>query len=71
MEKPMNFADQLCERAKTLYKKVVLPETEDDRTLHAAARLAKDKICQVVLVGVPDQVQADAKKYLKKYLQKD
>ena len=58
----MGFAEQLLERAKKLNKRVVLPETEDERTLQAAARLAQEKICQVVLVGVPDQIRADAAK---------
>lgn len=59
----MGFAEELLVRAKKLNKKVVLPETEDERTLQAAARLAKEQICRVVLVGVPDQVKADAKKW--------
>jgi phosphate acetyltransferase len=58
----MGFAEELLVRARTLNKKVVLPETEDERTLQAAARLVREKICRVVLVGVPGQVQADAKK---------
>ncbi|MCX6906254.1 MAG: phosphate acetyltransferase [Verrucomicrobia bacterium] len=58
----MGFAEELLVRAKKLNKKVVLPETEDERTLQAAARLAKEQICRVVLVGVPDQVRADAQK---------
>jgi phosphate acetyltransferase len=58
----MSFADELLVRARKLNKKVVLPETEDERTLQAAAILAREKICRVVLVGVPDQVNADAKK---------
>ena len=59
----MGFAEELLVRAKKLNKKVVLPETEDERTLQAAARLTKEQICRVVLVGVPDQVRADAKKW--------
>lgn len=58
----MSFAEELLVRAKKLNKKVVLPETEDDRTFHAAARLVKEQICRVVLVGVPDTIKADAKK---------
>jgi len=57
----MNFADELVLRAKQLYKRIVLPETEDDRTLHAAARLTQERIAQVVLVGDPAKVRADAK----------
>lgn len=59
----MGFAEELLVRAKQLNKKVVLPETEDERTLQAAATLIKEQICRVVLVGVPDQVKADAKKW--------
>jgi phosphate acetyltransferase len=58
----MGFAEQLLEKAKKLNKRIVLPETEDARTLQAAATLVKEKICRVVLVGDPDQVRADAKK---------
>jgi phosphate acetyltransferase len=58
----MNFADQLLVRARALNKKVVLPETEDDRTLLAGARLANEKVCRVVLVGEPAKLQADAQK---------
>lgn len=59
----MNFADQLVEKAKKLNKKIVLPETEDERTLQAASRLVKEKICRVVLVGEPDRINSDAKSW--------
>lgn len=58
----MGFAEQLLERARKLNKRIVLPETEDDRTLQAAARLTIEGICQVTLVGEPDRINADAKK---------
>jgi len=59
----MGFAEELLVRARKLNKKVVLPETEDERTLQAAARLTQEQVCRVVLVGLPDQVRADAKKW--------
>jgi phosphate acetyltransferase len=58
----MGFVEQLVAHAGKLDKKVVLPETEDDRTLQAAATLVKEKICRVVLVGVPEEVHGQAKK---------
>jgi phosphate acetyltransferase len=58
----VGFTDELIARAKKLNKKVVLPETEDERTLHAAARIVKEEIARVVLIGDPDQVRTDAKK---------
>jgi phosphate acetyltransferase len=57
----MGFAETLLERARPLNKKIVLPETEDERTLQAAERLVKEKIARVVLVGNPEKVRADAK----------
>jgi phosphate acetyltransferase len=58
----MGYTEDLLVRARKLNKKVVLPETEDSRTLQAAATLAKEKICRVVLVGVPEEVRAGASK---------
>lgn len=58
----MAYTDELIEKARKLNKRIVLPETEDERTLQAADILTRQKIAQVVLVGDPDQVRADAKK---------
>ncbi len=59
----MNFADQLLEKARALNKKIVLPETEDERTLQAASMLVKEKICRVVLIGNPDKINSDARQW--------
>jgi len=56
----MSFADDLLARAKRLNKVIVLPETEDARTLVAADRLTKAGIARVILVGKPEQIRADA-----------
>ncbi len=58
----MGFAEELLVRARKLNKKVVLPETEDERTLIAAATLIKEQVCRVVLVGKPDEINALAAK---------
>ena len=58
----MGFAEELLVKAKHLNKTIVLPESDDDRTLQAADRLTRDGICRVVLVGHRDQIQADARK---------
>ena len=57
----MSFSEQILQRAKTLNKRIVLPETEDARTLIAADRLVHGGIARVVLVGDPDQIQATAR----------
>src|ERR1035437_963906 len=58
----MGFAEELLVKAKQLNKSVVLPESDDDRTLQAADRLTRDGICRVVLIGNRDRILADAKK---------
>ena len=57
----MSFIDGIKERAKTNIKTIVLPESEDSRTLQAAAKVIEQKIAKVVLVGNQDKINADAK----------
>jgi len=48
---------QVRERAAQLGKTIVLPETEDERVLHAAAYIAGTHLAEVVLLGSPQQVE--------------
>lgn len=52
----MNFLERICERAKTDIKTIVLPESEDIRTIKAAAMIQERGIANVVLVGDPDAI---------------
>ena len=47
----MGFIDVIKERAKSNIKTIVLPETEDMRTLEAADKILKEGIAKLVLVG--------------------
>ncbi len=47
----MGFIDVIKERAKQNIKTIVLPETEDRRTLEAASRILSDGVAKIVLVG--------------------
>lgn len=47
----MNIIEQLRNTARAVEATIVFPEAEDQRTLHAVARLAKDQIVNPVLVG--------------------
>ena len=47
----MGFIDTLKERAKANVKTIVLPETEDKRTLAATEKILKEGIAKVILVG--------------------
>ncbi|MFH1024170.1 MAG: phosphate acetyltransferase [Planctomycetota bacterium] len=58
----MGFAEELVRKASRLNKKIVLPESEDERTLRATERLTRENIAKIVLVGDPDKVRDAAKK---------
>ena len=45
----MGFIDTLKERAKANVKTIVLPETEDKRTLAATEKILKEGIAKVIL----------------------
>lgn len=53
----MNFLEQICERAKKDIKTIVLPESEDIRTIKAAAMIQERGIANIILVGVPEKIQ--------------
>lgn len=53
----MDFLESIKQRAKSANKTVVLPETEDIRTLKAADALLKEGICKVILIGDPSDIK--------------
>ncbi len=57
----MSYIDSIKERAKQNMKTICLPETEDKRTILAAAKVLEEGISNVVLVGNPEEVNASAK----------
>ncbi len=54
---PIMFQHNLLVKAKKGQKHIVLPESEDDRILKAASRLAKDKIGYLTVLGKPEEVK--------------
>ena len=58
----MSFMDGIKARARAAKKRIVLPETEDARTLEAAAKILAEDIAEVILIGNVDTVKADAEK---------
>jgi len=57
----MSFIDGIKERAKQNIKTIVLPESEDPRTLEAAQKVIAQGLAKVILVGNADVIAADAK----------
>lgn len=69
-----DFTSKLLSRARALNKRIVFPEGTDERVLAAAARLARERVVQPILVGPPKDgpagvafVQPDKSEKLARY----
>ena len=47
----MSYIDKIKERARLDKKTIVLPETNDKRTLIAAAKIMEEGIADIIMVG--------------------
>lgn len=56
----MGFIDVIKEKARADKKTIVLPESEDRRTLEATAQILKEGLANVVLIGNEEQIRKDA-----------
>lgn len=52
----MSFIDEIENRAKKDIKKIVLPESEDDRTLKATSEVLKQKFAEIILIGNKEKI---------------
>jgi len=50
------FSYQILSWAKKLQKRVILPESDDERILRAASQITDKKIAKIVLVGQPKEI---------------
>ena len=57
----MSFLGQVRKKALQANRRIVLPESFDERVLRAVAEILKEKVAQPILVGNPDQIMNDAK----------
>ena len=57
----MAFIDRIKERARQDVKKIVMPETDDRRTLIAAAKAMKEGIAEIIMIGKRDKILEGAK----------
>lgn len=58
----MAFIDEIKDRAKKDIKKIVLPESDDDRTLKATSEVLKQKFAEIILIGNRSKILERAKK---------
>ena len=57
----MTFLERTIQRAKSNIKTIVLPESEDIRTLEAASKVLKDGIADIILLGDKEQIRKTSK----------
>jgi phosphate acetyltransferase len=59
---PRMFQYQLVKRAKLKKKHIVLPEGSDDRILEAAAKLLKQEVVKLTILGKKEEIEASLKR---------
>ncbi|MBR5407437.1 MAG: phosphate acetyltransferase [Lachnospiraceae bacterium] len=57
----MGFIDRIKDRAKQDVKKIVMPESNDRRTLIAAHKILKENIADIIMVGKEEKIMEGAK----------
>ncbi|MFA5829608.1 MAG: phosphate acetyltransferase [Candidatus Gracilibacteria bacterium] len=58
----MDFLKEIKSKAKTLQKRIVFPESFDDRTLQALEVILNEQTAQPILLGKTQEIQAQAAK---------
>ena len=53
----MGLMDEIKSKARADLKRIVLPEGTEERTVQAAAIIAKEGLAKVILIGSPDEVR--------------
>ena len=59
----MSFLGQVRKKALQANRRIVLPETSDERVIRAASLILKEGLAQVVLVGNQEAIMNSAKAY--------
>ena len=54
----MNFIDSIKERARNNIRKIVLPESMDERVLRAAQICAEEQLADIIVIGKKEEVDA-------------
>ena len=56
----MSLLEDIKTNAKTLNKRIVLPEGYEERTIQAASEIMEEGIAQIILIGNPDEIKSKA-----------
>ena len=55
----MSFIEGIKEKARQDVKTIVLPESEDERTLRAAAQVLREGTAKLILIGNEEKIKAE------------
>jgi phosphate acetyltransferase len=66
----MQLIENIKEKARLLNKRIVLPESFDDRTLQAADIAYEEKLAEIILIGNREKVLSDAQRLGLKHIDK-
>ncbi len=66
----MDLLVKIKENAKKHNRRIVLPESTEERTLKAADIILEENIAQVILTGNPEQIKSEAAKLGLKHIEK-
>ena len=56
----MSYIDQIKEKARADKKTIVLPETNDKRTLIAASHILEEGIADIIMIGDEEKIRDGA-----------
>lgn len=66
----MDIIEKIKSSARKQHKTIVLPESQDERVLLAADKAIDEKLANIILLGNPEKIQAEAKRLGMKHLDK-
>ena len=59
----MSFIDDIKDRARNNKKKIILPESMDERVIEAAFKAIKEDIADIIIIGNKDEINKNFPKY--------
>ncbi len=66
----MDLLQEIIQKAKVLNQRIVLPEGAEERTIQAADQAIAEGIARIILIGSPDDIMKEGKKFNLKNLDK-
>lgn len=66
----MNLLEEIRKKAKAVNQRIVLPEGTEERTIQAADQVLDEGIARIIILGSPEAIMKEAKKFNLKHIEK-